>query len=292
MKVLVIGATGMLGEPVARRLHADGRAVRILARDPPRARSRFGAGFEVVSGDVTRPDTLRAALEGCDGVHLNLRGGTTVASYVAAEQGGCENVARLAAGCGIRRISYLAGAGDLEGARAFPLSPVKAAALEAIRTGPVPYTIFRATHFMESLRLFLHDGRASLIGNQPHRYHYLAAADYARMVSRAFDLDAAANRELVVFGPQAYTMLEALQLYCARCHPGVRVGTMPLWLFRLLAALRRDEGMTFAAMLFAGFTLIGESGDPAQANRLFGAPATTLAQWCEAQASADGAGTS
>ena len=50
--ILVVGGTGMLGEPVARRLCADGHHVRIFTRSPEKAQARFGAEYEVVAGDV------------------------------------------------------------------------------------------------------------------------------------------------------------------------------------------------------------------------------------------------
>ena len=60
-KILILGGTGLLGTPVARRLQADGFAVRLLARDPDKARAMFDETFEVVTGDVT--DWL--SLRGC-----------------------------------------------------------------------------------------------------------------------------------------------------------------------------------------------------------------------------------
>jgi nucleoside-diphosphate-sugar epimerase len=45
-RILVIGATGLIGLPVARRLLADGHQVRLLVRDTGRARQRLGEGFE------------------------------------------------------------------------------------------------------------------------------------------------------------------------------------------------------------------------------------------------------
>ena len=43
-KVLVVGATGMLGRPVVERLSADGYGVRVLTRDHESARSLLGKG--------------------------------------------------------------------------------------------------------------------------------------------------------------------------------------------------------------------------------------------------------
>jgi uncharacterized protein YbjT (DUF2867 family) len=47
-KVLVVGATEMLGRPVVERLSADGYGVQVLARDPESARSLLGKGVEYV----------------------------------------------------------------------------------------------------------------------------------------------------------------------------------------------------------------------------------------------------
>jgi nucleoside-diphosphate-sugar epimerase len=51
-RILVLGGTGLLGAPVARRLRADGFAVRVLSRDPEKARRMFGPSIEVVAGDA------------------------------------------------------------------------------------------------------------------------------------------------------------------------------------------------------------------------------------------------
>src|SRR5262245_45064647 len=71
-RILVVGGTGMLGQPVVCRLLSDGYSVRVLSRSPDRARALLGGACEVVSGDVDDAPTLEAALGGCAGVHVNL----------------------------------------------------------------------------------------------------------------------------------------------------------------------------------------------------------------------------
>lgn len=51
-KILILGGTGLLGAPVARRLQADGFEVRLLARDREKARAMFDESFEIVAGDL------------------------------------------------------------------------------------------------------------------------------------------------------------------------------------------------------------------------------------------------
>ena len=69
MTTLVTGATGTVGNAIARALRAEGRAVRALVRDPERARSLVPAGVELAAGDVTDPGTVRRAVAGCDVVY-------------------------------------------------------------------------------------------------------------------------------------------------------------------------------------------------------------------------------
>jgi hypothetical protein len=90
-KVLVVGATGMLGRPVVERLSADGSGVRVLARDPESARSLLGKGVEYVGGAVEDGASLGRALEGCRAVHVSLKAGrspgTQSASSTKARRG-------------------------------------------------------------------------------------------------------------------------------------------------------------------------------------------------------------
>ena len=284
MRILVVGATGMLGEPVARKLKDDGYDVRLLARDTGAARLMFGGDFEIVTGDVTDPASLLPAMQQCYGVHVNLRGANTLASYDKVERGGARNIASAAAHCGVRRLAYVSGAGIGDSETNDPLLAIKAAAVAAIVSSGIDYTIFKPTHFMESLPQFISGHRATVIGRQPHRYHYLAVTDFADLVSRSFRMAEAANKSLTIFGPEAFTMEEALRLYCAAAYPGMSVDHMPVAIARLLAAVTGNHDLRFAAMLFAGFSRLGERGDPTLAHRLFGAPRTTLAAWCLATA--------
>jgi uncharacterized protein YbjT (DUF2867 family) len=275
--ILVVGGTGMLGEPVARRLHADGYRVRVLTRSPDKARARFGDMFEVAGGDVEDLASLHRAVDGCQGVHINLPG------FPPLELDGTANVARCAAQAGVARLTYLSGASVCPKNAWFPLTRAKLDAEAAIRAAGVPYTIFRPTWLMETLRRFT-DGRWALVfGRTPLPFHWVAAADYARMVSRAYDTPAAANKEFPVFGPEAYTIREALTRYCAVAYPNVRVRAIPFWVAGALAILGRQTELRAALPILRYCEKVGEEEDPAEANALLGAPTTTLEQWSREQ---------
>lgn len=67
-RVLVTGATGLIGGRVARRLQAGGARVRVLVRTPAKAGALAASDIEVLRGDMTDSRSLRAAVDGCDGV--------------------------------------------------------------------------------------------------------------------------------------------------------------------------------------------------------------------------------
>jgi dihydroflavonol-4-reductase len=66
MRVLVTGATGKVGHAIASALLDRGDSVRALVRDPKRAASVLPAGIEPIRGDATDPESLPAAVEGCE----------------------------------------------------------------------------------------------------------------------------------------------------------------------------------------------------------------------------------
>lgn len=67
LKVLVVGATGSIGRLVVDEAIRQGHAVRALVRDVRRA-SQLPADAQRVVGDLTRPDTLVAAVDGIDAI--------------------------------------------------------------------------------------------------------------------------------------------------------------------------------------------------------------------------------
>jgi dihydroflavonol-4-reductase len=68
VRLLVTGATGKVGNAVARQLAERGDEVVALVRNAAKARDLLPAGVELANGDVTDPESLRRAVEGADGV--------------------------------------------------------------------------------------------------------------------------------------------------------------------------------------------------------------------------------
>ena len=90
--VPVVGATGSIGRHVVGESIREGYPTRALVRDPDKAR-HLPAEADIVVGDVTRPETLSAAVAGIDGIVFTL--GSDGAGKTGAETvdyGGVRNV--------------------------------------------------------------------------------------------------------------------------------------------------------------------------------------------------------
>ncbi len=68
MRVFVAGATGVLGRATVPRLVAAGHDVRGAARSPEKAEQLRAQGAQPVTVDLFDPTSMRAAVDGCEGV--------------------------------------------------------------------------------------------------------------------------------------------------------------------------------------------------------------------------------
>ncbi len=114
MRALVTGGTGFVGAHVARALSDAGHEVRILHRASSKLDVLEGLVYQSALGDVTEPEALRAACEGCDWVfHV-----AAVADYWRAEVSrmfevnvqGTGNVLAAARDAGVKRVVFTSSA--------------------------------------------------------------------------------------------------------------------------------------------------------------------------------------
>lgn len=216
-RILVIGATGMLGKPVTQQLIRDGFRVSILARNPEKAKRLFPEAT-VFAGDLKDKESIKASLHNIDQIYLNLSvDRKQKPQHWLTEREGLKNLLDVAAEFPIKRIAYLSSiVMRYQGMNGFHwwVLEVKQDAVKLIKNSGIPYSIFYPSTFMESFTEIQKVGKNLMhAGISRTPMYYIAAKDYAKMVSTHLQSPGESGKEYYVQGPEAYTGDEAAKIF-------------------------------------------------------------------------------
>ncbi|MFO7583346.1 MAG: NAD(P)H-binding protein, partial [Anaerolineales bacterium] len=142
--ILIGGATGYIASRLIPRLLESGYRVRCLARNPERLRNRAWFGqVEVVAGDVTRAESLHAAMSGVSAAYYLIHSMAAGHGYHRIDLESARNFAGAAKKAGVEHIIYVGGLADPREKLAMHLlSRIESGV--ALREAGVPVTEFRA----------------------------------------------------------------------------------------------------------------------------------------------------
>lgn len=215
-KILVIGATGMIGKPVTRQLLRAGFDITLMARNVAKAKAIFPEA-NIVYGDVFDPLSLLPVFEGKDAVYINLgpskkaRPGSRM-----AEQEGIDNIISVAQKTDVKRLAFLSSlVQNYNGMNGFHwwIFDIKQEAVEKIKASGIPYTIFFASSFMETIPDQMMKGsKIMLAGESKAPMYFIAAGDFGKQVAQSFHLLTTENKEYVIQGTEAYNWDEAARI--------------------------------------------------------------------------------
>jgi NADH dehydrogenase len=218
MKVLVTGGTGFVGPKVVHRLRAQGHEVRALVRRPERAVQLAAWGAELVSGDVTDPASLRAAVDGCTHVvHLVAIIKGSPADFQRVMTQGTKDLVAAAKAAGIERFVLMSALGTSNTTKdTVPYFASKWAMEQETLQSGLEYTIFRPSFVFGRdggvLPTFIKQVRYSpvvtVIGSGLQRIQPIWVDDVAQYFSRGVDHPQAANRTFEIGGPDVVTWNE------------------------------------------------------------------------------------
>jgi uncharacterized protein YbjT (DUF2867 family) len=191
--LLVTGATGNVGSELVRALAEAGEAVRALIRRED-DRATLPAGAEGVVGDLNRPETLGAALDGVRGVHL-LAGYDGMPEFLAAaRRAGVERV--------VLQSSSAVPGGDMSNAvaRYHILSEA------AVRESGIAWTFLRPNSFMSNTLRWIPQLRAGDVVREAFADVRVATVDpydVAAVSAQALTADGHAGRSYRLSGPES-----------------------------------------------------------------------------------------
>jgi uncharacterized protein YbjT (DUF2867 family) len=251
--ILVTGANGFVGSHMVPALIDAGHQVLALVRDDDgaaRVHRRLSAGqqaaVETQHGDVTKPDTLPAALAGADAVlHLaaiarDWDGGATL-SLVNTE--GTRSILAAATTAGVRRFVHLGALGVVDDPT-LHYGRSKARGMALVRESTLDWTILSPSLLFGPRDGFFNilaglvrmsPGIVPITGRGDARFQPLAIGDLARMAVLAMADDATVGREYPLGGPRYWTYREIVEEVLRGMSKRRLLVPMPVALIRLVA---------------------------------------------------------
>lgn len=217
-KIAIIGATGMLGQPVTSEFIKAGFEVTSFARNVAKANQIFGPSIKIIEGKLQDTDKIRQLLEGQDGLYLNLSvEQKSSKSEFQPEREGLDNILDIAKKCNIKRIGYLSSLVHFyQGQNGFDwwVFDIKQKAVEKIKNSGITYSIFYPSTFMESFDkgAYRQGNNIALAGVSRYKMFLISGSDYGKQVVKAFQLNND-NHEYVVQGQEGFTADEAAKFY-------------------------------------------------------------------------------
>jgi uncharacterized protein YbjT (DUF2867 family) len=270
MTIVVTGATGTIGRRVVDLLVQAGQPVRALTRNA--AVADLPAGVEIAEGDLTRPETLRPALEGATALHLLSASG---ADHIPLETG--PEIVELATEAGVRRVTVL-GTGQH--------GPVE----KAVAASDVEWTQLTPVDYMANTLGWAESIRTAGVVREPFGGRRTASADEADVAAVAATLlvhGGHAGRSYRVTGPEALTPADKVRIIAAATGRPVEFVELSsdearaLWLAEGWPA----EGVEFMLDMWA--TVPAEVGVVTDdVERVTGQPPRAFAQWAAEHAAA------
>ena len=269
MITLVVGATGMVGGEICKRLAAQGKTVRALVRptsDPTKVRQLKALGVETVQGDLRNRTSLEAACRGVDVVMTTASsmpfsykpGENDIRSTDLEGEMGLIDAAKAAK---VRHFIYTSFSGNLE--LDFPLRNAKRAVERYLKASGLTYTILRPSCFMEvwlspAVGFDAPNGKVTIYGDGTKPLSWIAVRDVAAFAVASLENPAARNATLELGGPEALTPLEVVKIFEAAQGRSFAKQFVPV------EALKAQQAGTTDPMQqsFAGLMQCVAAGDP------------------------------
>jgi len=274
--ILVIGATGHVGSELVRLLAERGTPARALIHSPDRAASIQRLGLEVALGDFEQPDTLDAAMAGCDHVFL-----LSPPHPRQPEQEQHVIDAAKRAGVGHVVKQSVPGA-DPDAGVVF--GRWHAQIEQSLAQSGLAHTLLRPSYFMQNFLM-----SAQLVAEQgvlygmtgEARISYIDASDIAAVAAQVLTSPGNHGTSYMLTGPEALTAAEVAERLSAATGRQVRYVNMPPEAFRQALAGAGLPGWLVDALVEGNTMLAAGHGATVtdEVARLTGRPPRTFEQF-------------
>src|SRR6202521_4317284 len=245
--ILVTGANGFVGAHVLRRLAPHEGPIRVMVRS--RAKAPALDGVEVVEADLTRPETLAAAVSGVSAIihaaaiTANIKEPYSGA-YDAVNRVGTENLVAAAKAAGVSLIVVMSGLGTKPAPKGTYMA-TRWGLEEAVRKSGIAHVILQPSvlfgdgaEFIAALsRLARVSPVLPLLGGGKTRFQPLWVEDLVTCLVKCAKGDLLRNSSVPLGGSEYATFKEVLQTICDAMHVRRLMIPLPLPIARVQARL-------------------------------------------------------
>jgi uncharacterized protein YbjT (DUF2867 family) len=199
--ICITGASGTVGREVVKQLQAIGAPFRAAVSSPSSAEALHARGLGAVICDYHQPNTVRAALRGCDTLFLL---GPNLIDQTELEIG----VVEAAKAAGIRHIVKLSVMGAVD--EAYSLAHVHRPVEKAIEASGLTWTFLRPNSYMQNVITFMKPTIQSdsmfYSASGDARISHVDARDIAAVAAQALTAsDQHHGKAYLLTGPEAIT---------------------------------------------------------------------------------------
>jgi uncharacterized protein YbjT (DUF2867 family) len=219
---LVVGATGLLGSHICRRLREAGHSVRALVRataNPERIRVLQDAGVELAPGDLKDAGSLRRACAGATAIistassTLSRQAGDSIETVDRDGQLALVNAAEQA---GVDHFTFVSI--PRSPVRESPLTRAKYRVEQELSASGMPYTVLAGNYFMEvwlspALGFDYRNGTAVVFGDGRQLMSWVSYEDVGEFAIQCADTPSAHGRILEIGGPQDLSPLDVIATF-------------------------------------------------------------------------------
>jgi uncharacterized protein YbjT (DUF2867 family) len=270
MTLLIVGATGTLGRQIARRALDEGRPVRCLVRSSRKAAFLKEWGAEIVIGDLCKPKTLAAALEGVtEIIDAATARATDSLSVQQVDWTGKVNLIQAAVTAKVQRFVFFSVL-DAEKFRSVPLMDIKYCTELFLAESGLNYTILRPCGFLQGLigqyAIPILEGQAVWMAGEVAPTAFMDTQDVAKLAVAALNAEGAINKALPVVGNRAWSGNEIISLCERLSNKEAKVTRVPLGLLSLTRQIARFFEWSWNSADRLAFAEILATGKPLNAD--------------------------
>ncbi|SHF55696.1 Uncharacterized conserved protein YbjT, contains NAD(P)-binding and DUF2867 domains [Arenibacter palladensis] len=238
--ILLAGATGYLGNYIAKELISRNMDTKIIVRKPGKLIDMASKLTGIIQAEVTRPETIRGHFHGVDTVISTVgitrqKDGLT---YMDVDYGANMNLLDEAKRAGVKKFIYISVInGQLH--RNLKLVEAKEAFVDQLKVSGLDYTIIRPNGFFSDMRDFLkmaEKGSVYIFGKGKKKFNPIHGADLAQVCVDAINSN---KKEIVVGGPDILTHYEVAEMALLASGKPINIIHLPHWLRKSILWIMR-----------------------------------------------------